>query len=869
VEAGDYLGARPLFERALAVQEAALGHEHELVGNTLNNLANLISDMGDYPGSKPMYDRALRIKEKVFGTEAHQLMSTLINEAILLRLMGDFTGGRALAERAIAIGKAKLRPGHPKMAVALETLASILQETGDISEARRIHEQVLAVREKELPAGHPDRATSLASLGSLSKLSGDLTTAMSLLEKAFAIQEESLERDSAYMASTVVQMGEVSRRMGDVGKARQHFERSIRILEQSFGAFHPDLSTSLELLASLPDTPQSESIELRKRALSIREESLGPTHPLVAVSLIGLAEALHGARRSDEAFEMARHAEQIGRDHLRLTAGSLADTEALRYAAHRPSGLDLMIRIAEAGQDQRLWRDAWDEVIRSRALVLDDMAWRHRNVIESGEPGAATALMNLRTARSKLGALAARGPAGLPVESYRALLQQAAAEAEAAERALAGRSSSFRESSRAARAGLVDVSAALPADSTLVGWVRTGFPARYVAFLLTAGGSPLHLNSLGSADRMDSLIARWRGMAAREPPPITEAARVAEEEYRRVALELREALWDTLPLAARSTRRVFVVSEGALTLVNLATLTGMDGRYLVEDGPLIHVLSAERDLLAQAASLQAADDLLAIGGPDFERRQPGNGPASTSVKATASTYRGTTSRCEGFESLRFDPLEAAAAEAMEIEKAWTRARKGSSGGSRSLTGAQAVEESFKALAPSFRIVHVASHGFFLDDECDDAGSPLAENPLLRAGLAFAGANRRSMAGPDQDDGILTAEEIASLDLSRVEWLVLSACDTALGKTQPGEGVLGLRRAARVSGARALIMSLWRVKDDAARDWMKRLYAHRSQGVPTDEALRNASLDVLNARRGDGDSTHPFYWGAFVATGDWR
>jgi CHAT domain-containing protein len=145
-----------------------------------------------------------------------------------------------------------------------------------------------------------------------------------------------------------------------------------------------------------------------------------------------------------------------------------------------------------------------------------------------------------------------------------------------------------------------------------------------------------------------------------------------------------------------------------------------------------------------------------------------------------------------------------------------------------------------------------------------------ENPLVLSGLALAGANRRAAAGPNDEDGILTAEEVAGLNLEGVEWTVLSACDTGLGEVRVGEGVFGLRRAFQVAGVRTVIMSLWPVEDQSALDWMRALYSGRLQKhLATAEAMRDASLTVLRARRAHSQSTHPFYWGGFVAAGDWR
>jgi CHAT domain-containing protein len=145
-----------------------------------------------------------------------------------------------------------------------------------------------------------------------------------------------------------------------------------------------------------------------------------------------------------------------------------------------------------------------------------------------------------------------------------------------------------------------------------------------------------------------------------------------------------------------------------------------------------------------------------------------------------------------------------------------------------------------------------------------------ENPLLLAGLVLAGANHRRSAGPDEQDGVLTAEEIASLDLSSCEWAVLSACGTGLGDIEAGEGVLGLQRAFTMAGARGVIMSLWSVDDEATRQWMRELYRVRlERQLDTAESVREASLAVLRDRRARGEDDSPFWWGAFVASGALR
>jgi CHAT domain-containing protein len=194
-----------------------------------------------------------------------------------------------------------------------------------------------------------------------------------------------------------------------------------------------------------------------------------------------------------------------------------------------------------------------------------------------------------------------------------------------------------------------------------------------------------------------------------------------------------------------------------------------------------------------------------------------------------------------------------------------------------LSGRAATEAEFKRRAAGARVIHLATHGFFLSGRCprtadaaDAAGATDAENPLLLAGFALTGANRRQAAAADAEDGMLTAEEIASLDLSAVEWAVLSACDTGVGEIRAGEGVFGLRRAFHIAGARTVIMSLWPVDDEDALRWMTSVYERRfKRGAETLEAVRASSLEQLRGRRRAGLGTHPFHWAAFIAAGDWR
>jgi CHAT domain-containing protein len=169
-----------------------------------------------------------------------------------------------------------------------------------------------------------------------------------------------------------------------------------------------------------------------------------------------------------------------------------------------------------------------------------------------------------------------------------------------------------------------------------------------------------------------------------------------------------------------------------------------------------------------------------------------------------------------------------------------------------------------------RILHIATHGFFLADQAPASGmaapaTPTREDPLQRSGLVFAGANRPD-ANPN-DDGYLTAAEATAMDLEGTELVTLSACETGLGGVQSGEGVYGLQRSLAVAGARSTLLSLWKVDDDLTITFMERYYNRLKTGQGRADALRDTQKDF----RDDPDSTHHDIrvWGAFQLSGDWR
>jgi len=318
---------------------------------------------------------------------------------------------------------------------------------------------------------------------------------------------------------------------------------------------------------------------------------------------------------------------------------------------------------------------------------------------------------------------------------------------------------------------------------------------------------------LGPAEAIEHAVDRMRTALA--DPARSDVTRRARELHQLVLAPLESMLVDTTHL--------LIAPDGPLHLVPFEALRTSVGRYVIEDH-LVTYLTTGRDLLRVSAARPSPSASAIFADPAFGRSRPQPAASFARLAGTAGEARRILPALPD-ASIRF--------------------------------GAAASEREVKGLrAP--RVLHIATHGFFQPSNAPE--SP-PENPLLRSGLALAGANAGESRG---EDGILTALEAANLDLWGTRLVTLSACDTGIGVVRNGEGVYGLRRAFFLAGAETLVMSLWPVSDLVTRDMMTGYYSGLKDGLGRGAALRRVQLRLMRqpGRR------HPFYWASFIQAGEW-
>jgi len=795
--------------------------------------------------------RAVAMAEKVKGRESSLYAYTLAVEARVESELDRPDLARPLAEQAVAIGQRTAAP-MDEFANEVSALSTVCWSQHDLDCAVRAARTLVdAVRAK------PDQkpalvASALNSLANALYLKNDFVTMGSVISELLELESRQARLDDPNWVSVENTAYLYFSAMKQYDKSREHLLKAIQIDTQQNGSDDLRRATMIANL-SLADMYLGNFAEAYKQyahAHDLYVRRFGPAHSRTANLDFRYAEALHFLGRDKESIDWALKAHAAKREYVSLVIRLMPERQALAVAGTSMPSLGAAVTVAL--EHPELDPSAvYQEVVRSRALVAEEMAMRAAGL--NRKPDPAVSALEKELAQDRQAVMSLQGSPNKTPEA----LDEATAKMEKLERELAERSAQFRTDERERSSDLADLRAHLPTDAVLISYLNyeripsppgkfsDGSSSWYAAFVMHPDGRPISSFQLGRSADIQALVKRMRDSAEAEAHGGGFNSTWNERQYRAAGEQLRKAIWDPLLKEIGPAHRVFVVPDGVLNLVPFTALPSGKG-YLVDHPQVVHILSSERDLLP-SPDVEKKVGLLAIGDPTFEQ-------AAVDVSSNRLRDGGVT--CAAFNKMQFPELPSSLAEVKDISATWERWNTGEH--ARLLTGDEATRAEFIEEASQSRVLHIATHAFVLDKSCGNG------NPLLHSGLVFAGANK------SRETSVLTAQQIASLDLRGVDWAVLSTCNSGYGELQDGEGVLGLQRSFRVAGARSVVMALWPVDDAVAHAFMRILYADRfARHESTADSIWSASRTVLERRRAEGKSTHPWYWASFVGAGAWQ
>ncbi|WP_207261533.1 CHAT domain-containing tetratricopeptide repeat protein [Desulfovibrio sp. Huiquan2017] len=637
----------------------------------------------------------------------------------------------------------------------------------------------------------------------------------------------------------------------DREKAWKLLNRAREIAERVIPADHPERWANRMAFArdALALGRAGEAAEAARQVIEACQDLGGDDNPLTfaALSTLGRAELAMG--REKDGYATLLRAERVGIRQADMAQRLPSEAQRKAYLTSSKGNIELLLRAGDAslapGQLYAVWLNRKGAFFESQALYRQALV---------GGTGAEAELASLR---SQL-AYAAYAPSSED-RNGRAVIAELTARRDELLRTL------HRKNREAGRLGVTPESLSLPANAALVDFVHlppaAERPGGYWAFVVRPHGD-VRLAALGNAGEVDDAIAAWRG-------EIVKGSRADASVLGAQARRLRTLLVDPLAPALEGARQLLVVPDGSLQRLPLEILQREDGAFLAEQWCITYLATA-RELARPKMPGKGDGAVVILANPDFGTT------AGAGAGVAESPKPGGDSRVV---RLSLAPLPGTEAEGQAI-----RALAGKD--AQLFTGAAASKSAlFGVRRP--RVLHLATHGFFLDDgdaavtggrrsfRIEASGndsvqawlSPAAD-PLLRSGLILAGAADAENGNRLAAQGVLTAEEVLGLDLAETELVTLSACGTGLGAIVDADGVYGLRRSFLLAGARHLIVSLWSVPDEETRRTMVDMYERfLNQNMPVDEAFHQAMLDRLAAERKAGRSGNPFYWAGFVIYGD--
>ena len=853
--------------RALAIVERLRGRDDASAARLIVDLAEVSIDQRNHAKAVSQYERAAAIFEKAIGSDQPETAAAWQGLALEYWQTGQRPKAEKLVERALETTENTLGPDHPQVARCLRTLGLLRTAEGDVEKAEQIEGRALAIVEKSLGADNVLYASLLNDLALNYLTSGEYDRADDLLTRSLRIQERLRGPEDYGMSITLLNLGIVARQRKDYAKAEEYYRHVLSIRRTVVGADHPEIASILNNLALVyRDTGDfAKALDTHFEALRIWEKSSGPYDRFILISLGNIARTYAAAGEIPNAVEYQRRADAVIENQLALDLAIGSERQRLAFVDSWVSprtDRTISLSFDQAHDDPNAGTLAALVILQRKGRVLDAMtdalsAMRER----IGEAADRGILDQLGATMKRLAGVALNRPPDMSAAEQRQTINQLEEEKEKLEAKISERSAEFR--SRSLPVTLDAVQAVLPADAALIEFAvfhpfdpeaennnDAYAAAHYAAYVIT--GHAARGKDLGPAASVDSAVEAFR-QALHDPGRADVAARGRAID-KLVMQPIRTLVGDS--------RRLLISPDGDLSLIPFEALVDEHDRYEIEHYAITYLTSG-RDLLRMQVPRLAKSDPIIVADPAFGEPTDRATPSSPQTPARVRSIRRSVTTASDLSTVYFAPLAGTAEEARAIKTRFPEAR---------VLSRELATKAMLASLDAPRILHIATHGFFLGDPAThaipEAGQTRAisvsahvENPLLRSGLALSGANVTKGAS---DEGILTALEASNLNLWGTKLVTLSACDTGVGQVRIGEGVYGLRRAFFLAGAETLVMSLWPVSDLATRQMMTAYYSGLKAGRGRGDALRQAQLSLM-ARPG---RRHPFYWASFIQAGEW-
>jgi CHAT domain-containing protein/tetratricopeptide (TPR) repeat protein len=783
-------------KESLQLREKLMGKADPEYAKGLALLAKVYDEQGIYGDAIIYYEQSKNVYQDA-GMARSGDMGTVLNDlAMCYKNLGDHTRAMDCISQSLKIKRALHGNFHVEVAAGVNNVGLILEESFDYVKALEAYRYSKYILERLRVTGNLQYAGVTANLGNCFTNIGKYDSALYFLQQALVLKEKILGNDHISVAVSLNNIAALYTDLKKYSEAGAAYTKAISVIQKIYGKKAFQLTSVFGNMALM----YKERGDMQK-ADSLLKESYGIYSSFILNNTEGLSE------KDKEGFAEGIRLNQY-------TALSLRKDNSLKNDWIFNSSLFYKGLLLEGSKGfTAALKNISDPVIRQKASDYLGL-------------------------KKFIGAQLLKPAAGRPGD-----LQQIMSRAATLERELLQASSAFRNWKDQFATEWTGVQKKLKAGEMAIEFlayypvnIKTPDSTLYAAMIITPGSKDPVLVPLFYEVQFNRLLSKGASTESVVKKLYRSTIKSASPQPT-ASDSLYHLVWEPLLSELNGTTTIYFSADGVINNLNLAAIITPGGKRLVETYEFVQ-LSSTRNIVNTAAP------------PTFREMQLWGGIQYNDNASTSSTRSST-----------FTYLPGTLTEVNDI--AYSANKNGRN--IKVMVAAEASEAAFKRLdGRSPEVLHIATHGFFFPDaskisNASDNRFAKAANPLLRSGLVLANANNNwieNLVSSGKEDGILTAYEIADMDLSNTKLVVLSACETGLGDIKSGEGVYGLQRAFKLAGVNYVVMSLWQVPDLETKEFMQTFYANCFAGMPVRKAFRETQL-VMNKKY------QPYQWAAFV------
>lgn len=866
-ESGAYTAADSLYKVALRLCVDKYGKDSEIYALTLDESGKLYEQSGRYQEAVRNYQEALQIEKKIRGANSPQYATAMHDLGVVFKAMGKYVESEQSFEKARDIRKAKLGPDSYAYSVTLNDMGNLYKIMGRYNEAEQYYTKALNIRKKTLGENHFEYAVSLNDLAGLYRKQGKIKEARQLYEQALKIRKNELGENHPDYAVSLDNLASMYRNDGNRQKAEEFYLKALEIRGVVLGNKHPAYAASLNNLAVFYEEAgkMEEAEQAYRQTVDIFKERLGENHPDYGMTLANLAAFYEARGKFNEADQYFTQAVKIVLNQIDKTFSALSEEEKKQFYQVNKRFIDGFMRFAFNSAGLRTAKgqtalsilgEAYNLQLATKALILNSTTKVRKRIMASGNQALINQYNRWQKVREQIANLYNLGQAELKRKGIK--IKDLEEQANQLERALSSKAEGFKGAYNPSLPTWKDVQKRLKPGEAAVEMIRlkTLKDSIYYSVLIVKPDTKDHpefLTIRGGKNLESKYVAYYKNAV----------------KFRRVDRYSYNKFWAPLKKALKGVKKVYISPDGVYNQVNLNTMVDpKTGKYVIDEIEIAMVTNT-RDLLEYGTRKAKTRQAILLGHPTYHIKP------KSDIRAGTKKTNMDEQTDNWLKNAYFSDLPGTQVEVEGIHKVL----RGKSWKTTIHLGAKAREDSLKTVNNP-DILHIATHGFFIpslsDQQSNSRGVKIKPNkkkknkeseadndPMLRSGLILAGVTDYFNAAekPNSDDGVLTAYEAMNLQLDQTDLVVLSACETGLGKVQSGEGVYGLQRALKIAGARTILMSLWKVSDEATQKLMNAFYAEWLKSGNKRAAFQKAQQQIRQEYK------HPYYWGAFVMVGE--